>query len=121
LSQDPFIRYQIAELQADVDVARLLCYRVAWLQSKGQVPSYEASAARVVGHELSQKVARVGMKILGLRGQLTPGTPGAPLNGAMERYYLSSIANTIRAGTSEIQRNIIAQRGLGLARSKGKE
>jgi len=121
LSQDPIIRYQIAELQADVDVARLLCYRVAWLQSKGQVPSYEASAARVVGHELSQKVSRVGMKILGLRGQLTPGTPGAPLNGAMERYYLSSIANTIRAGTSEIQRNIIAQRGLGLARSRGKE
>jgi alkylation response protein AidB-like acyl-CoA dehydrogenase len=121
LTNDPIVRYQLAELEAEVDIARLLCYRVAWLQSKNQVPSYEASAARVVGHELSQKVARVGMKILGLRGQLVPGAPGAPLNGAMERYYLSSIANTIRAGTSEIQRNIIAQRGLGMGKPRGKE
>lgn len=116
LSKDPIVRHQLAELETEVEVARLLCYRVAWLQSKGIVPSHEASMARVFGHELSQKMARVGMKILGLRCQLTRGTPGAPLDGIVARAYLSTISNTIRSGTSEIQRNIIAQRGLGLPR-----
>jgi alkylation response protein AidB-like acyl-CoA dehydrogenase len=116
LSQDPVVRYQLAELETEVEVARLLCYRVAWLQSKGQVPSYESSMARVFGHELSQKVARIGMKMLGLRSQLTPANPGAPVSGDIMRAYLSTISNTIRSGTSDIQRNIIAQRGLGLPR-----
>lgn len=116
LSQDPLIRAQLAELETEVEVARLLCYRVAWLQSKGQVPSYEASMARVFGHELSQKVARAGMKILQLRCQLMPGDPRAPVHGNLSRAFLSTISNTIRSGTSEIQRNIIAQRGLGLPR-----
>lgn len=113
---DPVVRFQLAELETEVEVARLLCYRVAWLQSKGQVPSYESSMARVFGHELSQKVARIGMKMLGLRSQLTPANPGAPVSGDIMRAYLSSISNTIRSGTSDIQRNIIAQRGLGLPR-----
>ena len=116
LSQDPIVRQQLAELETEIEVGRLLCYRVAWMQSKGQVPSYESSMARVFGQELSQKVARLGMKILGLSGQLVHGTPGAALDGNITRAFLSTISNTIRSGTSEIQRNIIAQRGLGLPR-----
>ncbi|MBI4527379.1 MAG: acyl-CoA dehydrogenase family protein [Deltaproteobacteria bacterium] len=116
LSQDPIVRQQLAELQTEIEVARLLCYRVAWMQSKAKVPSYESSMARVVGQELSQKVARAGMKILGSSSQLMRGTPGAPVEGNITRAFLSTISNTIRSGTSEIQRNIIAQRGLGLPR-----
>lgn len=116
LSQDPIVRQQLAELQTEIEVARLLCYRVAWMQSKGKVPSYESSMGRVFGQELSQKVMRVGMKILGLAGQLVHGTPGAPVDGNVTRGFLSTISNTIRSGTSEIQRNIIAQRGLELPR-----
>lgn len=116
LSRDAIVRHHLAELETEIEVARLLCYRVAWLQMKGQVPSYEASMARVFGHELSQKVARVGMKILQLRCQLMPGDPRAPIGGNLARAFLSTISNTIRSGTSEIQRNIIAQRGLGLPR-----
>jgi len=116
LREDSVVLYQLAELETKMEVARMLCYRVAWLQSKGHVPSYESSMARVFGHELSQEVARVGMRILGPGSQLTPGAPGAPIEGNVARAYLSSISNTIRSGTSEIQRNIIAQRGLGLPR-----
>ena len=116
LSRDPLVRREIAELATEVEVARLLCYRVAWLQSKGQVPSYESSMARAFGHELSQKVARVGMKILGLESQFMPGDQQAAIEGNVGRSFLSTICNSIRSGTSEIQRNIIAQRGLGLPR-----
>ncbi len=116
LTEDPIVRQQLAELQTEIEVGRLLCYRVAWMQSKGKVPSYESSMARVFGQELSQKVARTGMKIIGLSGQLAKGTPGAPVGGDITRAFLSTISNTIRSGTSEIQRNIIAQRGLELPR-----
>jgi alkylation response protein AidB-like acyl-CoA dehydrogenase len=116
LSQDPIVRQQLAELATEIEVARLLCYRVAWMQSKGKVPSYESSMGRVFGQELSQKVMRVGMKIIGLSGQLAYGAPGAPVGGNLTRGFLSTISNTIRSGTSEIQRNIIAQRGLELPR-----
>lgn len=54
------------------------------------------------------------MQLLSLCGQLSPDSKWAPLAGAIERLYLVSISNTIAAGTSEIQRNIIAERGLGL-------
>ncbi|HEY1373869.1 MAG TPA: acyl-CoA dehydrogenase family protein [Candidatus Binatia bacterium] len=116
LSRDPIVRLQLAELATEIEVARLLCYRVAWMQSKGKVPSGESSMGRVFGQELSQKVMRVGMKILGLSGQLAYGAPGAPVDGNVTRGFLSTISNTIRSGTSEIQRNIIAQRGLQLPR-----
>jgi alkylation response protein AidB-like acyl-CoA dehydrogenase len=72
--------------------------------------------SRVVGCELSQKVGRVGMEILGLAGAFHPTSEHAQLQGRLERMYLGTIANSIRSGTSEIQRNIIAQRGLGLPR-----
>jgi alkylation response protein AidB-like acyl-CoA dehydrogenase len=116
LIDDAVVRDKLADLAVEVEAARMLCYRVAWLQSKGQVPSYEASMSRVVGCELSQNVARTGMEILGLAGPFHPESEHAQLLGRLERMYLGTVANTIRSGTSEIQRNIIAQRGLGLPR-----
>jgi alkylation response protein AidB-like acyl-CoA dehydrogenase len=80
------------------------------------VPNYEASIVKVFSSEFSQKVARAGLRTLGLYGQLQPDSPYARLRGRFERSYVSSIGITIAAGTSEIQRNIIAQRGLGLPR-----
>ena len=70
--------------------------------------------SKLFGTELSQRVARTGMEILGLAGQLTEGSRWAPLRGRIQGLYLRSVASTIAAGTSEIQRNIIATRGLGL-------
>jgi alkylation response protein AidB-like acyl-CoA dehydrogenase len=80
------------------------------------VPNYEASVSKMYGSELAQRLANAGMQLLGLGGQLAPGSPWAPLQGRFETLYLGAAALTIAAGTSEIQRGIIAGRGLGLPR-----
>jgi alkylation response protein AidB-like acyl-CoA dehydrogenase len=111
------MRHRLADLVISYDVGKMLAYRVAWLQSQGQVPNYEASASKMYGSELAQRMARTGMELLSLGGQLAPGSPWAPLQGKIEALYLSSAALTVAAGTSEINRGIIATRGLGLPRA----
>jgi alkylation response protein AidB-like acyl-CoA dehydrogenase len=111
------IRHRLAELKIGYEVGRMLSYRVAWLQSQGRVPNYEASVSKMYGSELAQRTALTGMQLLGLAGQLAPGSPWAPLRGRIEAMYLTAAALTIAAGTSEINRGIIATRGLGLPRS----
>jgi alkylation response protein AidB-like acyl-CoA dehydrogenase len=110
------VRHKLAELKIEFEVGKLLAYRVAWMQSQNLVPNYEASVSKMYGSELAQRLANAGMQIMGLGGQLAPGSPHAPLRGAFESLYLNAAALTIAAGTSEIQRNIIAGRGLGLPR-----
>jgi len=111
------VRHRLAELKLEYEVGRMLAYRVAWLQSRGIVPNYEASVSKMYGSELSQRMAGAGMQLLGLAGQLRPDSPWAPLQGRIESLYLSAAALTIAAGTSEINRGIIATRGLGLPRA----
>ncbi len=110
----PKIRHELADIGTGFAVGRLMCYRVAWMQSKGMIPNYEASMAKMFGTELQQRLARVAINAMGLAGGLRG--PSAPLGGAVSQYYLSSVSLTIAAGTSEINRNIISQRGLGLPR-----
>jgi alkylation response protein AidB-like acyl-CoA dehydrogenase len=69
------------------------------------------------GSELAQRLAGVGMELLGMGGQLAPGSAHAPLRGRVESLYLGAAALTIAAGTSEINRGIIATRGLALPRA----
>ena len=116
LAEDPLVRRRLADLAIEVDVSRLISYNVAWMQSQGLVPNNEASMGKVFGTELQQRVARDGMAILGLFGQLEPDSKYAALGGRIEKAYMTSISATLAAGTSEIQRNIIATRGLGLPR-----
>ncbi|HEY8173437.1 MAG TPA: acyl-CoA dehydrogenase family protein [Dehalococcoidia bacterium] len=111
------IRHRLAELKIEYEVGRMLAYRVAWLQSQGRVPNYEASVSKMYGSELAQRLALTGMQLLGPAGQLAPGSPWAPLRGKIEAMYLTAAALTIAAGTSEINRGIIATRGLGLPRA----
>jgi alkylation response protein AidB-like acyl-CoA dehydrogenase len=109
-------RLALADRGIEIQVGRMLSYRVASIQSAGRVPNYEASAAKLFASELSQRVAATGVELLGLYGQLRPGSKWAILRGRIARTFLTSVAETIGGGTSEIQRNIIAQRGLGLPR-----
>ena len=116
LAEDPLLRFRLAQTAADIESARLIAYNVAWMQSKGLIPNKEASIAKLVGSEVLQKVYVLGMQILGMYGQLDPASKWAPIRGRFEKGYMLVGANTVAAGTSEIQRNIIATRGLGLPR-----
>lgn len=110
------IRSGLAQLRVEFEIGRILAYRVAWMLSRGIVPSREASISKLFGSEMQQRLAGFAINVLGMQGQLAPDSRWSPLAGQIERYYLSSVALTIAAGTSEIQRNIIATRGLGLPR-----
>ncbi len=116
IADQPMARAALADQYIETEIARYLSYRVAWMQSQSLVPNYEASMSKVYGSEFQQRTARVGINVLGLAGALKPASPHAKLEGAFCQMYMSSVARTIGAGTSEIQRNIIATRGLGLPR-----
>ncbi len=116
LMDDTRVRHKLAELAIEFQAGRLLAYRVASMQARGEIPNAEASMSKLYGTELQHRLAQSGMEILGLSGQMEPGSPWASLQGRVEEFYLLASALTVAAGTSEIQRNIIAGRGLGLPR-----
>ena len=111
----PTIRTELAERSIEAHAARLMSYNVISMQNRGLVPNHEASAVKIYAGELNQRIQNTALKMLGLFGQLTGG-PGAPNKGRFARVYLQAVASTIAGGTSEINRNIIATRGLGLPR-----
>ncbi len=81
-----------------------------------EVADSDVASLRQQLAELQQRLAEAGIEILGLGGQIEPGSKGASLRGQAEQFYLLASALTVAAGTSEIMRNIIAMRGLGLPR-----
>ncbi len=117
LARDPAVQHKLAEMVLETEVSRLLSYRIAWLVDQGQEPQHESSICKLFSSELLLRVANAGMQILGLSGQLVEGDKWAPLKGRLQRMYLWSVSEPIGGGTSEIQRNIIATRGLGLPRA----
>ena len=116
LKMNPMLRHEIADRLIETEVGRMLSYRIASMQGRGLIPNYEASVLKVFSAELHQRIARTQIKVLGMYAQLKPGDEKAPLGGRWCHQYVRSMGYTIEAGTSEIQRNIIAQRGLGLPR-----
>ena len=116
IASNAIMRNRLADLAIEVDVSRLISYNIAWMQGEGLVPNKESSMGKIVGTELQQHLSETGMQMLGLHGQLEPGSKYAPMQGRIEHMHLTNVSETIQAGTSEIQRNIIATRGLGLPR-----
>jgi len=110
------LQIELGDRRIEVELAKLIAYRVVSMQARGLVPNYEASMSKLFASELTQRLAGTFMRLLGLYGPLDAGSPHSVLSGYITRLFLESPANTIRAGTSEIQRNIIATRGLGLSR-----
>jgi len=111
------LRGEIAERATEIEVNNNLSLRIASMQAAGLVPNYEASMGKMFGSELTQRLSRTGTKVFGLYGNLWEGTePLSPLHARHTQTYVSSVVGTIAGGSSEIQRNIIATRGLGLPR-----
>ncbi len=116
LTGDPLIRNELAQLVVENEVARMMAYRIAWMFSKGLHPSYESSMSMVFVSEVMRRTADTGMRILGHYGELDRDSKWAVMNARIMRMCLSSLSIGVGGGSNEIQRNIIAIRGLGLPR-----
>ena len=110
--EDPVIRQRLAQAYVDLEVFRLNTTRSLSMLNKTGAPGPEGSIQKLYWSELNQRMAQIAMEVLGPYAQLTDYD-----GGRWVYNYLRSRGNTIEAGTSEVQRNIIAQRVLGLPRS----
>ncbi len=117
-ANDAVVRDKLADLRARCEAARLASYRAISLQASGEVPTTEAAIARIHNTQLEQQVGQVGLELLGPAGQLTADDNLAPLRGEIHRQWVRNIPTTIAAGTLEVQKNVVAQRGLGLPRAR---
>ena len=114
LSKDPLVRQKLARLRAELEASNLLFFSLAHILDKGQIPNYQTSMQKIYSTEMAQRISRTGMEILGLHGQLKRDSKYAALAGRVEHMYRWCVVESIYAGTNEIQRNIIAIRGLEL-------
>jgi alkylation response protein AidB-like acyl-CoA dehydrogenase len=110
----PHVRRRLADLRVSLEVGSLLSSRVASMTAQGRDATWEASIVKVFGSELQVAMARDAVSILGPHGLLMTDHPYAPFNGEFSEAYQFSSVMPIGGGANEIQRNIIAQRGLGL-------
>ncbi|MBI3744431.1 MAG: acyl-CoA dehydrogenase family protein [Chloroflexi bacterium] len=117
LKENEVLRHKLAELQVELRVSRLLAYRVAWLQSQNKSLAYESSMSKLYTGEMAQRLSQVVMEAFGLYGQIKEHSPHEHLRGKMQQIYLTQRGITIGGGTSEIQRNLMARRGLGLGQA----
>jgi hypothetical protein len=116
LAKDPLVRNKLAEKAIEIEVLYGYYWRTAWMMDQGLIPELESSVLKLFGTELGRSLASTAMEILGLYGHLSRGSKWVPLMGRISLGYMDSVSGPIGAGTSEIQRGIIATRGLGLPR-----
>ncbi len=118
LRDDPVVRQRIAQLATQAEVARVLGLAFVHKSSKGgAAPTAEASAYKLYATELSKRLASAAMDIGGPGAQLRVKTADAPMEGRSESTYRYTVIDTIGGGASEIQKNIIARRKLGLPKN----
>ncbi len=119
LREDPHVRRRIAQLATQAEVARVLGLKFvhAARQVDGKPPTCEASEYKLYATQLSQRVANAMVDLAGIDGQYRVHTEGAALRGRPEMSYRYSVIDTIGGGSSEIQKNILARRKLGLPKN----
>jgi alkylation response protein AidB-like acyl-CoA dehydrogenase len=117
VKDDPVVRARIARTVTELEVARMLQRRVISAALRDRVPTIESSQYKLYMNECGQRVADTALDRMGPEGALRPGQDGAPLGGRFERSDRYTVVDTIGGGTSEIQKNLIAGRGMGLPRS----
>lgn len=116
-SADPIIRQKLAQMYTEIEIFRLNQMRTLTRMAKTGVPGPEGSIQKIFWSEMNQRMQQAAMEMLGPYGQLTRESDYAVDHGQWAHAYLRARGNTIEAGTSEIQRNIIGHFVLGLPRS----
>jgi alkylation response protein AidB-like acyl-CoA dehydrogenase len=116
LCKDALVRDRVAQFAADIEVGRQLMMHCAELAGSGAMPPEMGAISKVFSGELMERFGEGTLEILGLAATLSQGTPGAIQNGRFEQNLRHSLMWVISIGTNEIQRSLIAQRGLGLPR-----
>jgi alkylation response protein AidB-like acyl-CoA dehydrogenase len=106
-ARNPQVRLEFADRWVEAEVARMLSYRVVNMQVRGLIPNYEASMCKMFSSELGQRIANLSMHLFGMHGN----TRNRAAMG-----YMQAVSSTIAGGTTEVQKGIIATRGLGLPR-----
>jgi len=114
LSDEPIIRSKLAQLKIELEIGRLHMYRVAAVMDEGRAPNWESSMSKAYGTAFEQRLASTAIEILGLYGQLSPGSKWVPMQGMAYHSYLSSKGYSLQAGSSEVLKNILALRKLEL-------
>jgi hypothetical protein len=118
LKDDAVVRADIARLHTEAEVARVLGLKFVFASSQGgSPPTAEASEYKLFTTEYSRRLADATMDIVGPGSQLRVRTEDAPLTGRGESTYRYTVIDTIGGGASEIQKNIIARRKLGLPKN----
>jgi alkylation response protein AidB-like acyl-CoA dehydrogenase len=113
---DPLVRQQLAQALIESDVIKYTAYRSLTKTMRGGVPGPEGSIEKLFWSEMYQRMLETALAIEGPYAQLVTGSPRVPDGGQWPHLMLYSRGRTIAAGSSEIQRNIIAERVLGLPR-----
>jgi alkylation response protein AidB-like acyl-CoA dehydrogenase len=116
--QDPMIRQQLAQHLIDVEILKLNCFRNFTRLLRGGTPGPEGSVLKLWWSELNQRMQDTAMTLQGPYGQLMRDSLWAVEGARWQHHFLRSKANTIEAGTSEIQRNIIAERVLRMPKGR---
>src|SRR5690606_19296834 len=109
------VRHDIAQRAIEIEVLYNLALRTVSMQAAGETPNFEASMNQLYSAELHQRLAGTGLKAYGMYGNYWQHE-GAPIDGFFNHNYLEAVPYTVLSGTAEIQRNVIATRGLGLPR-----
>jgi alkylation response protein AidB-like acyl-CoA dehydrogenase len=117
-TSDPVVRQQLTQFHVELEMMKYTSYRVFSKILKGGDPGPEGSISKLTWSELNQRMTEFVVGLQGPAAQLVKGSPHAVHSGRWQHHFLRARANTIEAGTSEIQRNIIAERVLGMPRSR---
>jgi alkylation response protein AidB-like acyl-CoA dehydrogenase len=113
------VQQRLVRAAIDAEVARLLGVRIRWVHESGRLPGVEGSSAKLFSTEAAQRAHWDLLDIIGSRAVLRREAEGAPLNAAVEEAFRAGVVTTIYAGASEIMREIVAERVLGLPRTRG--
>jgi alkylation response protein AidB-like acyl-CoA dehydrogenase len=117
LSEDPHFIEFIGTVDTDINVARLLSLQCARLMDQEKDPGVAASMVKVWATELRRRFGNEGGRLLGLNGLVQRDDAHAPVFGQIEHHFRDSVRLGFTAGANEVQRDIIARRGLGLPRA----